>query len=75
LKFNVILFNKMENKQISKNDEKKISNKNDLISRISVINKMEEDANEDFDNDKIKKVFEKVSLNSYYFKILVKLFN
>lgn len=65
----------MENKQISKNDEKKISNKNDLISRISVINKMEEDANEDFDNDKIKKVFEKVSLNSYYYKILVKLFN
>jgi len=40
--------------------DRKNSNKNDIISRNSLFSKIDEEGNDDFDNDKIKKVFEKV---------------
>lgn len=51
----------MESKTNAKlSDERRSSNKNDMFSKNTLFNKMDEEANEDFDNDKIKKVFEKV---------------
>jgi len=51
----------MDNKLNTKNSvDRKNSNKNDIISRNSLFSKIDEEGNDDFDNDKIKKVFEKV---------------
>lgn len=52
----------MESKTINKNsDDRRNSNKNDIMKRNSSLSKLDEEGNEDFDNDKIKKVFEKVN--------------
>ena len=46
---------------IKNSDDKRNSNRYDLINRNSLYSKLDEEGNDDFDNDKIKKVFEKVS--------------
>ena len=51
----------MDSRTNTKNSvDRKNSNKNDIISRNSLFSKIDEEGNDDFDNDKIKKVFEKV---------------
>ena len=52
----------MDSKTNNKNsDDGRNSNKNDIMNRNSSLSKLDEEGNDDFDNDKIKKVFEKVN--------------
>ncbi len=54
----------MESQANNKNsDVKRNSNKYDLINRNSSLSKLNQEGIEDFDNYKIKKVFEKVDIN------------
>ncbi len=59
----------MESKTNNRNlDDRRISNKNDITNRNSLLSKLDEEGNDDFDNDKIKKVFEKVNKTIQKFK-------